>query len=167
VAVCSRRKTHGQFVATTIDFSNRKIDVDVVTRMTIAANKNTANSYFERLLNQGDISVADAIFASGIRFHYPLGILTGVDDVKQYIETFRTAFPDIHFTVAAFIGEGDKVSARWSLAGTQTGIFKGQAPTGKKVKIPGITIFEILNGKIAEMWIAFDPALLTGDQRNG
>ena len=131
--------------------------------MTIEANKNTANAYFEKLLNQGDFSVADAIMAPDIQFHYPLGSWRDVDAVKQYIETFRTAYPDAQFIVAAMIAEGDQVSVRWSLTGTQTGSFKGQAPTGRKVNVPGMTAFDIADGKIREMWIAFDPALLTGD----
>ena len=44
--------------------------------------------------------------------------------------------------------------------GSQTGEFRGKAPTGQRVSVPGITVFHLLNGKINEMWIAFDPARL-------
>jgi steroid delta-isomerase-like uncharacterized protein len=127
--------------------------------MVISASKATA-SYFEEVVNRGNMSAADTIFASEIQFHYPLGILSGADAVKQYLAAIRTAFPDIHFTVADVVAESERVAVRWMLAGTQTGAFRGKAPTGQKVSVPGITLFHVVNGKIQEMWIAFDPARL-------
>ena len=131
--------------------------------MTAATNKAIASSYFERVLNRGDMSAADDIFSPDIRFHYPLGELSGADAVKDYIQSFRTAFPDIRFTVADLIGEDDRIAARWSLAGTQTGAFRGRAPTNNKVSVAGITMMNFEDEKIAEMWIAFDPARLMNE----
>jgi len=126
-----------------------------------SANGAAANSYFEHVLNCGDMSVADQIFSPDIQFHYPLGELSGSEAVKSYVGAVRTAFPDIHFNVTDLISEGDRVASRWSLVGSQTGEFKGKAPTNKKVSVPGITIMRFAGGMIEEMWIAFDPARLT------
>jgi steroid delta-isomerase-like uncharacterized protein len=131
--------------------------------MAITANKATARSYFEDVVNHGNMSAADAIFAPDIQFHYPRGDLSGADMVKDYLASVRTAFPDIHFAVADLVAEGDRVAVRWMLAGSQTGAFQGKAPTGQRVSVPGITVFHIVNGKINEMWIAFDPARLIKD----
>ena len=131
--------------------------------MAIVANKVTARSYFEQVLNNGNMTAADAIFASEIQFHYPLGVLSGAEAVKDYIAAFRTAFPDIHFSVADLVAEGDRVAARWTLAGSQTGVFRGRAPTGEKVSVPGITLFHVVDARIHEMWIAFDPRRLSKD----
>jgi len=128
--------------------------------MVISASKATARSYFEEVVNRGNMSAADTIFASEVQFHYPLGVLSGADAVKEYLAAVRTAFPDIHFTVAVVVAEGERVAVRWMLAGTQTGAFRGKAPTGQKVSMPGLTLFHVVNGKIQEMWIAFDPARL-------
>jgi steroid delta-isomerase-like uncharacterized protein len=126
--------------------------------MTIDANKAAARSYFEELLNNGNMPTAGAIFASEVQFHYPLGELSGSDAVKGYVVAVRTAFPDIHFTVADLVAEGDRVAARWTLDGSQTGPFRGNAPTGQRVSVPGITLFHLVSGKIREMWVVFDPA---------
>jgi steroid delta-isomerase-like uncharacterized protein len=128
--------------------------------MEIIANKSAARSYFEDVLNHGKMSAADAIFASEIQFHYPLGDLSGADAVKAYIAAVRTAFPDIRFTLADLVAEGNRVAARWMLAGSQSGPFRGKPPTGETVRVPGITLFHVMDGKIHEMWIAFDPARL-------
>lgn len=112
------------------------------------------------VLNQGDMTAADRIFEIGVLFHYPLGDLEGANAVKRYVEAVRIAFPDICFKITDLVGEGDRVAARWSLTGTQSGPFKGRAPSGRKVNVPGITMFHFQTGKICEMWVSFDPALL-------
>ena len=53
--------------------------------MEIIANRAAARSYFEDMLNHGNMSAADAIFTSEVQFHYPLGDLSGADAVKAYI----------------------------------------------------------------------------------
>jgi steroid delta-isomerase-like uncharacterized protein len=130
--------------------------------MTKTNGKAAARAYFEQVLNGGDMAAADENFSPDIRFHYPLGELTGGAAVKSYIEAVRRAFPDIHFAVADYVGEADRVAARWQLTGTQTGAFKGRAPTNNKVNVPGITFMSVKEGRIEEMWIAFDPARLIG-----
>lgn len=131
--------------------------------MGIGANTATVRSYFEEVLNHGSMSAADTIFAPDIQFHYPLGELSGADKVKDYLAAFRTAFPDVTFTVADLVAEGDRVAARWMFAGSQTGPFRGKAPTGQRVSVPGITLFHLVNATIHEMWIAFDPTRLIKD----
>lgn len=126
--------------------------------MTAGDSTDAVRAYFEQVLNRGDMAAADAIFMPDVRFEYPLGGLDGVEAVKRYIAAFRAAFPDAHFTVEDMFGEGERVAARWRLAGTQTGSFRGKPPTGKQVTLPGNTIFHVQSGKIREMWVAFDPA---------
>ncbi len=123
-------------------------------------SKATARAYFESVLNAGDLDVAEQIFADEVLFHYPLGELSGLDSVKQYIGTVRTAFPDIRFTVEDLFGEDNRVACRWTLRGTQTGKFRGNPPSGKRVQVPGNTIFRLSDGRIEELWISFNPNLL-------
>ncbi len=123
-------------------------------------NKASARSYFESVLNAGDLDVAEHIFANEVLFHYPMGELRGLDSVKQYIGAVRTAFPDIAFKIEDLFGENDRVACRWTLKGTQTGEFRGNPPSGKTVQVPGNTIFQFSDGKIEELWITFDPSLL-------
>jgi len=125
--------------------------------VTVPTNKATARSYFEKF---ADLTVADAIFCPEVQFHYPLGDLDGLDDVKRYLAAVRLAFPDIRFAVHALFGEGDLIAARWTLTGTQTGELRGRPATGKPVAVPGNTIFRFRADRILEMWITFDPARL-------
>jgi predicted ester cyclase len=52
--------------------------------------------------------------------------------------------------------EGDKVVARLSAVATNTGPFADQPPTGKKVQIHSIRIYQIADGKVVETWAMQD-----------
>jgi steroid delta-isomerase-like uncharacterized protein len=69
---------------------------------------------------------------------------------------FRTAFPDYKHTINDLIAEGDKVVARWTFHGTHEGDFQGLPPTGKKVTIPCISVFRLVDGKIMDDWTISD-----------
>jgi predicted ester cyclase len=123
----------------------------------LTQNKSTVRAYFERF---ADMVVADKIFGPAVQFHYPLGDLYGLDAVKSYLVAVRKAFPDIRFAIEDIFGEAEFVATRWTLHGTQTGELRGKQPTGKPVTVPGNTIFRLEDGRIVEMWVAFDPARL-------
>jgi predicted ester cyclase len=54
------------------------------------------------------------------------------------------------------IAEGDKVWIRITYTGTQTGEFRGLAPTGEKTTMTGVDIYRIDNGKLVEYWNVSD-----------
>ncbi len=54
--------------------------------MVISASKATARSYFEEVVNRGNMSAADTIFASEVQFHYPLGVLSGALDACRFAD---------------------------------------------------------------------------------
>jgi predicted ester cyclase len=65
---------------------------------------------------------------------------------------YRTAFPDAKIAVEDTIAEADKVVIRWSGHATHKGPFLDIAPTGKRVTLEGITIFRVVEGRVAEQW---------------
>lgn len=74
----------------------------------------------------------------------------------QFIISTRAAFPDLHATVEDQIAEGDKVVTRWSVKGTHHGSFRGHHPTGNTMRVTGIVIERIVDGKVVEGWIEMD-----------
>jgi predicted ester cyclase len=77
--------------------------------------------------------------------------LTGVEQ-QQRITGFRAAFPDLHFTVADMVAEGDRVVFRATMCGTHHGMFRGIAPTGKQVTVAVLDVVRIEQGMFAEQW---------------
>ncbi len=81
---------------------------------------------------------------------------TAPEGEKKRANLYRSAFPDLHFTVEEVIADGDKVVARYSARGTHKGELNGIAPTGKSTNVSGVTIARIANGKVAESWVNWD-----------
>ena len=54
------------------------------------------------------------------------------------------------------IAEGDRVVARMTVTGTQTGEFMGLPPSGKRTRVTAIGISRIVDGKFVEYWENFD-----------
>jgi steroid delta-isomerase-like uncharacterized protein len=107
---------------------------------------------FEEMESQGNLDVADDIFASDFVNHTPFGEMHGPEGAKQFVSKLRTAFPDLQVTVEDQIAEGDKVATHWTARGTHKAKFQNIPPTGKQIEIRGIVISQIANGKIVEQW---------------
>lgn len=66
------------------------------------------------------------------------------------------AFPDIQYTLEDLLAEGDRVVARFTTRGTQTGVFQGIPATGSAGAVSGIAIYRLAGGKVAEQWLEYD-----------
>ena len=121
-------------------------------------NKALARRFLEEAFNKGNLGVADEIVASDYVLHDPAipEEVSGPEGVKQFVQMYRSAFPDTQITVEEQIAEGDEVVTRWTGWGTHQGELMGIPPSGNQVEVPGITISRISGGKIAEDWTNYD-----------
>jgi steroid delta-isomerase-like uncharacterized protein len=119
-------------------------------------NKAIMRRVFEEVFNQGKLDVAGEIFATDYILHVPVaGEVRSLESFKQFVSMYRTAFPDLQFTIEDQIAEGDKVVARTTVRATHKGDFHGIPATGKEVAFTNIVIFHIAGGKIVEAWEEF------------
>ena len=88
------------------------------------------------------------------------GIMHGINEYRQHIDEFYTAFPDLHFTIDDTVVEGDKVALRLTGTGTNKGPFRGIPPTDKKVTVSMIQIDRVAGGKFVEGWSRYDTLCL-------
>jgi steroid delta-isomerase-like uncharacterized protein len=118
-------------------------------------NKTLVRRYFEDLFNKGNLVAVNELFAANAVLHNPLTPepLRGTEAIKQFVTGGRTTFPDFHFTVEDVFGEGNQFAVRWTFRGTCQGEFAGIPSTGRQAIVPGVTIFHLVGGKIAEMWV--------------
>ena len=103
---------------------------------------------------QGDLDVADEIFAPEY-VGYPEDV-RGPEGAKETAKMYRNAFPDVQLSIEDQVAEGDKVVTRWIGRGTHQGELMGVAPTGNQVRVDGMTISRIEDGKIVEEWEIYD-----------
>jgi steroid delta-isomerase-like uncharacterized protein len=120
-------------------------------------NKEIVRDYIGRLFTKGDLTAIDDYLAEDYVDHDPpFGTPGGRAGMRGAAAMFRDAFPDWHTEVGHLIAEGDLVCERFTASGVQRGAVMGVPPTGNTVTLPGIQIFRISGGKIAERWGQLD-----------
>jgi predicted ester cyclase len=80
----------------------------------------------------------------------------GPGEFKQFYRAMRAACPDIHVTLEKVVQEGDTAFARWTATLTHTGDGLGIAPTGRTIKICGMSALRVRDGEIVEGWNNWD-----------
>jgi serine phosphatase RsbU (regulator of sigma subunit) len=121
-------------------------------------NKASFRRYLEEAWNQSNLDIVDEIFDRYVA-HQPNGSVLerSPEDVKRFVGEFRSAFPDLRLIIEEQIAEGDKVVSRGTIRGTHQGEFRGMAPTGEEMKIPGMAVFRFSSeGKVVESWDSYD-----------
>ena len=123
--------------------------------MTIEANKALARRFFEEIWNQEDEAAIDRFIPVDATGNDP-DFGSGREGFKQQWRMWRAAFPDLHFAIVDLIAEGDKVLTRWTLTGTHRGEFLGIAPTGRAIRVEGMSLDRIEDGLVAEGFDGWD-----------
>jgi steroid delta-isomerase-like uncharacterized protein len=105
------------------------------------------------IFNDGNVGLIDEIYAPDFvnRTAQP-GMAPTREGFKQWATAFRTAFPDIHYTIEDSIEAGDKFVSRLTATGTMRGDFAGMPATGKHATWTEIHIVRTANGQVVEHW---------------
>ena len=74
----------------------------------------------------------------------------GLAGAKHKWAMFLAGIPDLRVTIEKLVAEADNVAGRRSYEGIHQGELLGIPPTGKQVRIGGISIIRLAGGKIAE-----------------
>ncbi len=82
----------------------------------------------------------------------------GPEGAKRANDRFLEAFGDFRVTIEDQLAEGDKVATRWSAEAVHQGTFMGIPPTGTRVRVTGMGIHLIRDGRIAAEWEEWDVA---------
>jgi steroid delta-isomerase-like uncharacterized protein len=134
---------------------------DLLVRRNTEANKALVRRVYDAF-NSGGVDLLDEAVAIDFDDHDPMpSQAPGIAGLKQAVGLFRAAFPDGEMTVDELLADSDKVIARLTLRGTQSGEFFGHPPSGRIVTAEGIEVYRIVDGKIKEGWSRFAPP--TGD----
>jgi steroid delta-isomerase-like uncharacterized protein len=121
--------------------------------------ENTANStrFMEEVINKGNVAAIDQLAAPNFVDHSaPPGVPADREGAKIFVTAFRTAFPDLHYTLKDSIAEGDKVVQRATAHGTMKGDFQGMPASGKSATWEEIHITRFADGKAIEHWAVVD-----------
>ena len=122
-----------------------------------SANKSVIRAFTEDVLNQGRWERMNELVKEDFIELDPLpGQQQGREGLKDVLVGMRTAFPDMHWTIAEQVAEDDKVVTRFTWTGTHRDTFLGIPATGKPVEVKGVVIDRLEAGKMADSRILMD-----------
>jgi steroid delta-isomerase-like uncharacterized protein len=123
-------------------------------------NRAIVGRFIEETINQGQIDSAAQFVWEDVVEQVPFpGQGPGLEGLKDTLRGMRSAFPDLYFSVEEQMADGDKVLTRFEWTGTQQGEFVGIPATGHSVKVWGMVIDRLEEGRIKEtriIWICSD-----------
>ena len=121
-------------------------------------NRQIVQRFIDECWNQGNLNTVMELVANDCRYHDPVfpSLTSGAENIKNHIQTCRSGFPDLRFTIDDTIAERNEVVIHWTGAGTHKGQFLGMPPTNKKASVTGTSIFRIEGGKIVEEWASWN-----------
>lgn len=124
--------------------------------MSTDTDKQLARRIYDEVLNKRNLAALDEMVKSDYIEHDPLpGQGTGLQGIKDRFRMLLDAL-GVRFKLEDVVAEGDRVVVRWINTGRHVGEFLGIPPSGRSFSIPGIDIYRVEDGKLAEHWHVVD-----------
>jgi steroid delta-isomerase-like uncharacterized protein len=115
-------------------------------------NKALIQRWADEGFNANNVELANSIYDANVYYHEPsAGEVIGIAKLREFVTSWRNAFPDSHLTIEEQVANGDKVATRWTFTGTHKGVFRGIAPTGKRITMSAMYFYRFANEKIVEI----------------
>jgi steroid delta-isomerase-like uncharacterized protein len=127
----------------------------------VRSAKQVVRLYWEEIFNKGKFELVETLFSPNYAYHGAMGEEgKGLDFLRQFMNGFKTAFPDALLTVEEIIDGGNRIAVRHRFTGTHRGPLGTLKASGKKVNIPIITVLRLARGKVVEEWEQWNEHLL-------
>lgn len=123
--------------------------------MSTEANKALIRTFFEEVWNRGDEAAIARFIAADAEGNDPdFGM--GREGFTRQWRVWQAAFSGLHFEIEEMVAEGDTVVSRWTLTGTHTGPIFGIAPTGRDIRVSGMSLDHLRDGVLVAGFDGWD-----------
>src|SRR5689334_23195625 len=87
-----------------------------------ARNRALVRRAVEEIWNQGDLALADVLFAPGYVNHGGLipDLVRGPEAITSSVALYRTAFPAFYITLETLVAQDDMVDVQWTARRTRS-----------------------------------------------
>lgn len=120
-------------------------------------NATIIRRFADEVITQGNIDSAAQFAWEDVVEQVPLpGQGPGLEGLKDLLRAMRAGFPDLVFAIQEQISEADKVASRFEWTGTHKGTFIGIPATGRSVRVWGVVIDRLEQGRIKDTRIIMD-----------
>lgn len=120
----------------------------------IENNKAVVRRFNLEVIEKGNIDSFNTLMDRNfVNRSAPAGMNNGPQGMIWFFnEVLRPAIPDIKVTIHDQVAEGDMVTTRKTISGTQTGLLLGVPATGRVISIEVIDMVRVKDGKYVEHW---------------
>jgi steroid delta-isomerase-like uncharacterized protein len=121
--------------------------------MSVEQNKSIVRRIYTDVNDDQRYDVLDEICRPDVIVHDPIaGDQRGIDAYRGLFAFFRQAFGEQRTDLHQFVAEGEYVALLHTHNAKSTGSFMGAPPTNTWITVPGVELFRLEDGKIAEFW---------------
>ena len=128
--------------------------------MSSEENKALVLALYEQIWNAGNLALITERVSLERIDHDPggpaAGEVAGQQELIDSVESYRTAFPDLHFEFGPQVADDELVATRWTARGTNLGSLDERPPTGKAIEVTGMFLERLVSRKIVESWVEYD-----------
>ena len=115
--------------------------------------------FLDEVLNRGDTDAADRFFAPELIDHsLPPDVPGTLEGFKQWLDEFRSAFPDAHWEIDVIVGDDDLVARQQTFNATHAGEYLGFEASGRELTASEAGVVRFEGGRMVEFWGVFDEA---------
>ena len=106
-------------------------------------NRNALMAFLDQGWNRKDLDAIDAYFAENmVRKVNSVNLASNKNELTANMQVYFTGFPDLKLEMNNMVSDEKEIYMSWTITGTNTGVFGELPPTGKKIKISGVTRME-------------------------
>jgi predicted ester cyclase len=95
------------------------------------------------------------VFADGFVLN---GRPVGPAGPQRSVAAVHGAFSDIGVELDLVLTDGPYVVTHYTTTARHTGVYRGVPATGRSIRVSGIVIWKIADGKVVQDWNSFDTA---------
>ena len=124
------------------------------------ANKQTVRRLFTAFAARDDAAMDELLAPDFVAHNMPPGCPPNAEGMKRSAALMHEGLQECQNTIEDMIAEGDKVVVRYTTRATHTGELFGVPPSSRTIKLTGIEIYRLADGRIAEYWGEYDASEL-------
>lgn len=114
-------------------------------------NKRIVLDFYRLVVSAGQTELIPAFVSPAYHDHNAGAARpSGPAALIEHLDGIRRTFPDLTLTCHEAIAEGEWVAVRVTATGTHTGSWQGIRPTGKTIRLRGINLDRVVDGRIVE-----------------
>lgn len=130
---------------------------DRISAQSKTSNTEIVRRIYDELINQENKALIAELFAEDAIVHDPFsGVTQGAAAFAQLLAGFDMAFPHHRVEVQQIVVEGEWVSVLHTHIAVHNGPFLGVPATGRAVRVEGLEMMRIVDGKVVELWLHDD-----------